>query len=222
MVSRRALQTRLFAAFMVVLAACAAALFAHVAIDLAGDVLLAHDTYDGVDHYSRGEVLAGGLGAAATALLRMVWRALEEARIGRSAPRPRFEEIFGRTPWPFVPAVAALALPTLMTMELADVLGTGGRVDDLTDLLGGSALLGSGITTIAALLVAVAARRIARFIFSSHDVLVAAIGRLVVLLTRLNVPMGRRIARSARRRAQRQRSILARRCGKRGPPAFAI
>lgn len=222
MVSRRLPQTRLFAAFMAVLTACGAALFAHVAIDIAGDVLLAHDTYDGLDHQSRGEMVAGGLIALVGLLLRLVWRALAEARGGYAARRLRFEEMFGRSAWRFALAVAFLALPALMAMEYVDVSAAGGRIDDVTDLLGGSLPLGSSLTALAAALCAATVRRIARFVLSKQDVLVAVIGRLIVSQRRLAVATSAYATPSRRRPSHRGRSILSRRSGKRGPPALLV
>lgn len=63
-------------------AASVAALFAHVGIDLAGDVVLAHDAYGGLAHRSRSEVIAAAL-TLALGVLMLVVLALDEA----NAPR---------------------------------------------------------------------------------------------------------------------------------------
>jgi hypothetical protein len=211
----------MFAVLLVVGAASCAALFSHVGIDLAGDVVLAHDTYDGLDHGSRSEVVALALSLTLGALLRFVWLALQEARTGRAASLPRFEDVFGREPWRFLAAVVALTLPALMTMELFDVIVDGRRIDDVTDLLGGSALLGLGLTIPIAALVALAVRCIARLIMDVRPRLVAVFGRIIALLARISPRVQKRKHERNREHHVRTGSILSRRSGKRGPPLRA-
>jgi hypothetical protein len=221
MVRHRALQTNVFAALVLGGAACCAALIAHVGIDVAGDFVLAHDAYDGLDHRSRSEVFVVALTLALGAFRNVVWRALDEARTGRPAPRPSFDDVFGRSPWRFLLAVVALTLPALMTMEFVDLCADGGRLDDPADLLGGSALLGLSITIPVAALVACTVRSIAQLIMNSHHALVAAFGRLIALLARAYRRSAERSAEPGGGLQLRQRSILARRSGKRGPPQRA-
>jgi hypothetical protein len=206
---------------MLVGAAGVAALVAHVGIDLAGDVVLAHDTYDGLNHRSRSEVVAAALTLAFGALMRVVWLALDEARTHRVATRPSFDDVFGRGPRRFVYTVVALTLPALLAMELFDVVADGRRFDDPTDLLGGSALLGLSITIPIAALVALTVRTIAQLIMNSHHGLVAVIGRLIALLARVRPRVGERAYEPAGVLRLRQRSMLSRRSRKRGPPLRA-
>jgi hypothetical protein len=211
-----------FAVLLVVGAASGAALFSHVGIDLAGDVVLAHDTYDGLDHGSRSEVVAVALSLTLGALLRFVWLALQEARTGRAVSLLRFEDIFGRGPWRFVAAVVALTLPALMTMELFDVVADGRRIDDVTDLLGGSAFLGLGLTIPIAALAALAVRCIAQLIMNVRPGLVAVFGRIIALLARIYSRVHGREHEPGRDHHVRTGSILSRRSGKRGPPLSAL
>jgi hypothetical protein len=217
----RASRTGVFAALMLVGAACGAALLAHVGIDLAGDFLLARDTYDGIDHRSRSEVFVIAVALGSGALIRALWLALDEARTGRLRSRPSFEAVFGDRPWRFALAVVALTIPALAAMECVDILAEGGRVDDPTDLLGGSAWLGLGLTMPIAVLVALVVRSIAKLVMGSHRALVTVISRLFALLARL----APRVEKSALEPGVgvpfRGRSILSRRSGKRGPPLRA-
>jgi hypothetical protein len=221
MLGHRALQTNVFAALMLIGAAGVAALFAHVGIDLAGDVVLAHDTYDGLDHSSRSDVCTVALMLTIGALLRVVWLALSEARTGRATIRPTFDDLFGRGRWRFVCLVCALTLPALMTMELFDIVADGRRLDDVTDLLGGSAWLGLSITIPVAALVALMVRSIAKLVMSSHRALVTVIGRLLAFLLPLCPRVGACALAPSSGLRLRRRSILSRRSGKRGPPLRA-
>jgi hypothetical protein len=214
----RALRADAFAVLMLVSAACVAALLAHVAIDLAGDVVLAHDAYDGLDHGSRSEALLVVLTLAVGALVRFGWLALDEARTGRAGARRSFEGTFGRGPWRFVFLVVALTVPVLMTMEVFDVVADGRRLDDVSDLLGGSSWLGMSVTIPIAALVAQTVRSIATLVMNSRPALVTVIGRLLALLAKPLPRVGQRAAERDARLLPRRRSILARRSGKRGPP----
>jgi hypothetical protein len=221
MLRHRALRTKVFAALTLIGAACVAALFAHVGIDLAGDVVLAHDTYDGLDHRSRSDVWTVALTLAIGALLRVVCLALDEARTGRSTQRPTLDDVFGPGPWRFACAVVALTLPALMTMELFDIVADGRHLDDVTDLLGGSAWLGLSMTMPIAALVALAVWSIAKLVMSSHRALVTVFGLLLALLTQLHPRVSARSEAPSSGLRLRRRSILSRRSGKRGPPLRA-
>jgi hypothetical protein len=218
MIGTRAAQTRVFAVLVVLFAACTTALIAHVAIDVAGDVLLAHDTYDDLAHHSRGDVSAVLLAIGLAAIVRLLWTAVTEACFGRIAQRIRANEIVGSTPWRFVAATAILSVGALVSMELLDVVTGGGRIDDAGDLLGGSLLLGVSTTLAVGVLVAFALRAAVRLVTASQRTLVHAFVRLIALLTRL--PFSSQ--RCARRRLAivpiAHRSILSHRAGKRGPP----
>jgi hypothetical protein len=72
-------------------------------------------------------------------------------------------------------------------MELFDIVADSRRLDDVTDLLGGSALLGLAVTIPIAALVALTVRYIARLVMNSHRGLVAAIGRFIALLARVHL-----------------------------------
>ncbi len=153
-------------------AAFAAAVFAHVGIDVAGDYLLPHDTYDDVAHGSRYVVL----GAVATLLALMLGAGLAAAIREARGSVDAFGRVLrsslelGRLPF-FVATLAGAAF-TLVAMECADASLAGHAIDDLSDLLGGS--LGLGLTTIA--LAAIACANLARALIG----LVASIRRTLV------------------------------------------
>jgi len=216
-----ALPKNVFAALALIGAACVAALFAHLGIDLAGDVVLAHDAYDGLDHCSRSDVCAVALTLAIGALLRVVWLAVDEARTGQPTRRATLDDVFGPGPWRFAGAVVALTLPALMTMELVDIVADGRRLDDVTDLLGGSVWLGLSMTIPIAALVGLAFQSIAKLVMNSHHVLVTVFSLLLGFHPQLYPRISTRsVARSSGLRLRR-RSILSRRSGKRGPPLRA-
>jgi len=207
-------------ALVVVFAACCAALLSHVAIDIAGDFLLAHDTYDGLDHRSRSDVFAFGLTIGIGALLRLVWGAIREAHTGRSGARPGFDDVYGRGPWRFILFVVALTVPALATMEAFDLACSGSSIDGAADLFGGSFGLGFAVTIPVAVLSAFAVRFLARLITASQHSLAVVFERLISLLTRTARARQERSHRRGAAGVRRNRSILARRSAKRGPPAF--
>jgi hypothetical protein len=218
---RRASYSDVLAALVLVFAACCAALISHVGIDVAGDYLLAHDAYDGLDHRSRSEILALGLTLALGAILRVVSRAVRAAGAGGSGDdRAELLALVGCSPWRFALRVMALSIVALAAMEAVDVWSSGGAIDDVADLFGGSLLLGSSITLPVAGACALGVRFLVRLAIVSQHSLAAALGRLIALITRNGTTEKRRFERRSAG-AWRYRSILARRGGKRGPPLFA-
>jgi hypothetical protein len=222
MLGRRALHTKAVAAISILGAASIAALLAHVAIDLVGDFVLTHDTYDGLEHRSRSDVCSVAFVLALGAVLRVIWFALNEARTGRPALRPTFEDVFGNSRVRFACAVIAVSLPALMTMEMCDVVADGRHLDDVTDLLGGSAWLGLSIAVAAAAAVAFLVHGVVRLALLSHRALVTIIGRLLAFLGAPSRRAGARPSAHVVDRRPRRRSILSRRFGKRGPPLAAV
>ncbi len=220
--TKRGLKAYAFSAFALVFAACAAALVAHVTIDIVGDYVLAHDTYDANEHASRADVLVLALGLAFAGIGRVLGSALHEARTGHAAPALTAAGIVGRDGRRFVFAVIVLSLPMLMAMELFDVVGAGGRVDDIADLLGGSAWLGLGVSIPVAALSGSLVRQAARMLLGSHRTLVAALGRLMALLARSRGGSTGRRTRADVVTWQPHRSIITRGPSKRGPPPLPV
>lgn len=127
-------------------AALGAALCAHLAIDVAGDYLLAHDSYDDVAHGSRGLAALAFLAILLAACAGIVSLALRRARGSEHELRAELRALRPRSGLRFALAVVALTFPLLAGMEALDTLLAGGDVDDLGDLFGGSLALGGGLT----------------------------------------------------------------------------
>jgi hypothetical protein len=124
-------------------AALFAALCAHNAIDLAGDYLLPHDTYDDIAHVSR--TLFGGATVALVAVvLGIAFRGAIHEASGREAA---FCDALGAlgpkdARW-FFGIVTGLTIVLVLAMQSLDCLLAGTEIDDIGDLFGGSLLLGS-------------------------------------------------------------------------------
>ncbi len=148
--------------YVPVCAAFAAALLAHAGIDVAGDYLLSHDTYDDVAHGSRlfvfgliaallASMFAGGLAAAA----REARGSVDEfARALHSSLRLPLV--------PFVAITSGIGACVLVAMEAVDATSAGRAVDDLGDLFGGSLPLGLATLALSAISCALVARRAVR------------------------------------------------------------
>ena len=111
-------------AIAAIVAACAAALLAHVAIDVAANFYAAHDPYDDIAHGSRLAAFAGVLALAAVAALSVISLA---ARSRDEALHALFLAIERRPAWAFVAAVIVGSLAALVAMETLDSLRAGGR-----------------------------------------------------------------------------------------------
>jgi hypothetical protein len=205
------------AAALTGIAVCASAVAAHVGIDVVGDFVLAHDTYDGVAHASRGEMMNVAALGIAFVLLWLVRAAFERTRVTRGT-RVSVDDVLGRGPHRFVSAVVGLSIPMLAAMEYLDITAIGGTVDGAADLLGGSFALGLGLTSVIAAAVALIVRRIARVALDSRDALARIIGQFFTRLARAVAPCDASRSDCGVGLQIGQRSILSRRSGKRGPP----
>lgn len=171
MTSARALAFTFFAIIVLLSSA-----LAHEAIDLAGDVLLAHDTYDGLPHDSRVLFTAAALIALGCAAFGCVLRALDSSGrfdLPRAALRvqrhARAEAI----------ALCSATLAIVPLMEWADATLAGARIDGIGDLYGGSVLLGAVGCIAAALTIGLAVVRCARWLCSYERHIIRLIGRLM-------------------------------------------
>ncbi len=156
-------------------AAFASALFAHVAIDVAGDYLLPHDAYDDIAHDSRALVL-GIVSAILTALaIGAFAAAVREA--GGSL------DAFGRTLRSSVQldlgasliVTVVCATAVLVAMECVDVHAAGRPIDDIGDLFGGSVVLGATIVAFFSACFAFASRALVRVLAGAGRALVAVL-----------------------------------------------
>lgn len=206
------------AAAVVLCTIALAAVLAHITVDVLGDHLLVHDTYDDIAHGSRQKFsLVAGL-AALGSFIALLRGALREIRGERNTLRAI---LLGAVPRPTLVSLAVLIAGTLCAMgvmEAFDARLAGVPIDDLGDLLGGSPPLALAVVSLITPLVAFAARGLALALVRSRAIvtIVAAFVRLVRFAAS---PPQLRLLRSPRRLAAR-RSILSRRAGKRGPPAF--
>jgi hypothetical protein len=199
-----------------------AALVAHVAIDVAGDYLLAHDTYDDHAHGSR-YVASIAFGIAVFASLSMFVRAvISETRGVRGALRAALQSSIPASPAAFAATVVSLALPLLLAMAWLDSIVAGVPPDDVGDLFGGSLALGIGTTIVVSLATAIAVRALVALAVRFHRSIV----RAVCALVHATVPREAGDACAVARRTDERPRVTA--CFRRSsgtdraPPAAAI
>jgi hypothetical protein len=160
-------------------AAMLAALAAHVAIDIAGDYLLPHDTFDDDAHGSRWLASA----VLATSALGTVWflanAVLAETRGARGALRAALRASVPASAGAFVALVAAGALPLVIAMGGLDAYVAGARIDGLADLLGGSLPLGTTLTFALAAASGIGTHRLVGLLSRHQRSIVRVVGTLV-------------------------------------------
>jgi hypothetical protein len=122
-----------------------ATLVAHVLIDVLGDVLLAHDTYDDIGHASRDIVAFVTLALAVLGIAFALRAAVREARGSEDAFCDALRSLLPRNAFAFTVVATAVALVSLCLMEACDARIAGQPIDDVGDLFGGSIALGGGI-----------------------------------------------------------------------------
>jgi len=205
------------AALLVVFAASIAALAAHIAIDVLGDVLLAHDTYDDVAHQSRAVISCTALAVVAGAALRLLLAALDGVRTVPHRRSP-LNVVDPRSLGMFVLLVVAASLVLLAGMEMADLAIAGQSFDDCADLLGGSIWLGAGVTLPIALSAAYLVGRIARWATVVEVFAIALVSAWFMRRER-RTPAARVGSRRTLRSFARL-PALARSTPRRGPPPF--
>ncbi len=150
--------------------ALSAALIAHVTIDVLGDYLLAHDTYDDLDHSSRelvgfGTLLITLLGAAFAAAA-----AVREARGSENAFCRALRSALPGCTGLFTAGAAGAAALALCGMEFSDALLAHQTIDDVGDLFGGSFLFGGTIVTAIATALSLATLQFIRLLARSRIV----------------------------------------------------
>jgi hypothetical protein len=208
-----------FAWIAILAAAGAAAVIAHVAIDIVANFLVAHDPYDDLSHHSRFTFLAGSLTIALVGASAVLWAALRDVRVGGDSIRTLVGEAAASTPWRFISCVAATAAAALLAMEWLDSLADTGRFCTLTDALGGSIAIGTAVVLAVAIAIGFAAWKLLRQISAYHREIANAIGAILV-----GVP-ARTVRPTSTQPTPDQApliaSILARRAGKRAPPLAA-
>ncbi|HTA39936.1 MAG TPA: hypothetical protein VK760_12715 [Candidatus Acidoferrales bacterium] len=205
-----------FWAALVAFAGTLAALVAHVAIDVAGDYLLAHDTYDDIPHESRALFLVALAAIALAVSLPLLFDLLDRRCASTASLLRRVRASLG-SPVLFALVSTAFAVLTLAGMEWMDCSAARTPVDGIEDLFGGSLVLGLGLTLALGCIGGWLVHRFVRLIagFEPHIAALlfrlvrAACSPLVPVLAAQHAPASRTIVRSL---------LLARRGSKRGPP----
>lgn len=217
---KRQVVRRIQAAFygaLVLVTGAISAIAAHFVIDFAGDYLLPHDAYDGMEHHSRAVFAAIAVAIGAAVALRYLWEALDRRCTSLTELLRGLRAARGASPWRFVSLVVAVALVALLAMEYADALSDRVFVDGFEDLLGGSIWLGLSSVALASVATAWCVR-FALYALADWEPIIAA------LVERL---LGRNVARPPSCAAREPLTAtldgacrLARRSGKRAPPLF--
>lgn len=174
----RSIQTAFYGALVLVTGATSAIL-AHFVIDFAGDYLLRHDTYDGIEHHSRAVFAAVVVALAALVALRFLWEALDRRCTSLTELLRRLRGARGASAWRFVALVVMVAFVTLIAMEYADALNDRVVVDGVEDLLGGSISLGLGSVILVSVAVAWCVRFMLHALADWEPVLAALVERLL-------------------------------------------
>ncbi len=186
----------------------------HIGIDVLGDFLLPHDTYDDVSHASRLVICCAGLTIFGLAAVWLLLGALDEGARRTQADRGRDVRI-SLPVMRYVAFVVSGALALLVAMEFTDVALAGRSIDDASDLLGGSIPLGAGVLGAVAAAFAFASWRVAGWALSVERAVLRAIGAWRARRARRPDAA----ATCARRSRPAARPTPARtRASKRGPP----
>jgi hypothetical protein len=218
---RARISARVFGLTAIVLTASLAAVLAHVAIDVAGDFVLPHDTYDRIAHHSRLVALAVAAVLGAGSFLTVLAAGFSDARRYRGALRALVRSRITRSTWGFVGLVAAAALPALIAMESVDAFVESGRLPDFAAALGGSIPLGLATLVTLSITLGWALWRTLKIVDASHRRIASALERLI---TRREATDASHVASCeliAPENSPARVSVLARRAGKRAPPLAA-
>jgi hypothetical protein len=196
-------------------AAAAASAVAHLLIDVLGDYVLVHDTYDDVAHGSR--ILATALALLiAVVLAARAIRVCMQIVVANRSRAPVRSAWYGRSGG-FVFAVIVSSLLIVPAMEWLDGWLAGAPVAGIGAAFGGSILLGIGSTTACAAIVASTVYALVRWLLGHREALITIVE---TLLRRYRKAEGRSAFDLARQRfqARRRYSPHAVRLCKRGPP----
>jgi hypothetical protein len=209
---------KMLALAAVILAACAAAALAHIGIDVVGDYVLPHDAYDDVTHGSRATTAAFAAAVSLATIVFALCSAVADVRKSRGRVRAALESGVNRSSWRFIGSVLITTFVVLLAMETLDTFLQYGRIDNFSDLLGGSIPLAFAVTVPIAIVVAWTIRFFLGTLLRSCHALVAAVHSFVrrALLRRTLGILGRdrlRVATLACRPC-----IMSLKGSRRGPP----
>jgi len=155
-----------------------AALLGHVIIDVLGDFMLAHDTYDDVDHSSRGVVALVTLALACCGIGFGLRAAVSEAAGSEDAFCAALRSAIPRGIAAFTVLAILAATGIMCVMEGCDALLAGQSIDDLGDLFGGSVVFGGTIVSVTAACVSVIAVAALRRLSRARRIAVALVAFL--------------------------------------------
>jgi len=200
---------------LVAVAAALAAAAAHVVVDVAGDYLLARDSYDGIAHHSRALLLALVGLALLVAAVRSICDLLDRRCGSTTSTFAAVRSALGN-PVTFAIASAICAVVALAAMEWFDC-SFGGRIDDIGDLFGGSIALGGGTAVLFGAVAGWLTHRCVRLIAKYEAPIAAFIFAVlnVVFPVALLGPSRQRVVVS---RTAAYALVLTRQGRKRGPP----
>ena len=218
---RGRISSKVFGIAVIVLTASIAAVVAHVAIDVAGDFLLPHDTYDRIAHHSRFAALLCAAALGIASVLTLLAAGFKDARRYRGAVRALVGSGITRSPWGLVVLVASASLAALIAMESVDAFVQIGRLPNLAAALGGSIPLGLTVVFSLSSALGWALWRVLKIVDDAHRKIVIALERL---LTRREAADASHVSSCefiAPDSAPVRASVLARRGGKRAPPLAA-
>jgi hypothetical protein len=134
---------------------------AHEGIDLAGNVLLQHDAYDGMPHEARLTLAIAGIAALACCVIGYVLRVADmRGGFDLAGAAREFRERRKRTAF----ALTAGTLSLVPLLEWFDVSCAGAHIEDIGDAYGGSVLLGGAVCIALALLLSLAVFAAARWL----------------------------------------------------------
>jgi hypothetical protein len=202
---------------LIAVAGALAAAAAHVVIDIAGDYLLARDSYDGMEHHSRALLLALVGVAILLAAIRTIFEILDRRCGSATSVLTAVRSSLGH-PGRFAAESAGVAVLALVAMETFDC-ALSGRKAGLTDLFGGSLLLGGSTIVVAGAISGWFVHRLVAFIAKHESPITAfvlAVFRLLDL-TVAAVPLTKNRSRALR--SVGRALLLSRQGRKRGPPA---
>jgi len=200
-------------------AAAAAGALAHFAIDVVGDYVLPHDSYDQLRHGSREVVVSLALLLAVFLVIRGLRLCCEIAAVNRTRVLRAalgLREMLG-----VIAGAGAASILIVPAMEYLDGRVDGAPILRFSDAFGGSIPLGMFTTLLCAAAVASFICAIARWLISHRD----TIATIIETLLRAMLGMVRTggydlVARLFAPRRRRAPSAL--RLSKRGPPAISF
>lgn len=195
--------------------ALSAALIAHVTIDVLGDYLLAHDTYDDLDHSSRELVAFGTLLITLLGAAFAVAAAVREARGSENAFCRALRSALPTSAGIFTAGATATAVLALCGMEFGDALVAHQRIDDVGDLFGGSVLFGGTIVSAIATALSLATLQFIRLLARSCIITHAVVA---LLRRRLDDAFERETFRECSHRLIYRVHVACRRVAGRAPP----